>query len=66
MHEGFKELGYAVVERAVYDYRKLERAGVIINGQVIETWPTWNDKPLKISNAYDRKAKVAKLIHWFK
>ncbi len=66
MNNGYENLGYAIIEQAVSDYKMLREAGVIIDGKVIDVWPTWNESPLKVSGFYDKKHKVVELIHWFK
>ena len=64
---GYEELGYAMIEQAYEDYRKLERKGFIKDGKVtVKEWPMRKKYiPERINIFYDQICKVNDLIYFF-
>jgi len=62
-----KGLGYAVIERAVEDYKEFVEEGVIVGGKVYpERWPlTPSGSRRKILGCFTHPAQVRELVHFF-
>ena len=54
---------YAIVERAVEDYKALQDAGIIKKGKVVDKWPTKNGKPLKKAGL-SRRFEAVQLVYF--
>ena len=64
-HEGQsgpEYLAYAIMERAVEDYKALQGAGIIVKGKVVDKWPVKNGKPLK-KVGLSRRFEAVQLVH---
>ncbi len=59
----YEALGYAVIEKAIEDYKGLVDEGILVDGEIITDWPkTKAGRPLRVFGWYDYEAKVIELL----
>ena len=66
IHTGFdlEAFVYAIIEQAVKDYKALHKAGVIVDGKVVDQWPAKDGNNVRVTGIKKRHEAV-ELIHFF-
>lgn len=57
---GCRKMVLAIIEQAIFDYKSMEKAGIIRNGKIVKEFPAG-----KTIKGMSKLAEVAQLLYWF-